>query len=155
MVRALVEGGVEFIIIGGIAVNAHGFERKTDDLDIVPAPDAENLSRLAAVVRDLDYQIYGTDEFHPDELVHPDLEGLLAGGSWVLITKHGGFDILQYVEPGLEYEDLAAEAITEKVFGYDVQVCGHRHLVAMKEAAGRTQDMSDLQRLRKIRGEES
>lgn len=155
LVGALVEGGVEFIVIGGIAVNAHGHLRRTDDVDIVPAPDRENLARLASVVKDLDYTIYGTDEFDPDELVHPDLEGLLAGGNWVLLTKYGGFDILQYVEPDLDYEALAEEAITADVFGFKARLCGYRHLVAMKQAAGRTQDLVDIERLREARGEEA
>lgn len=155
IVRALLEDGVEFILIGGFAVITHGFRRNTDDLDIVPAPDRENLARLASVVKDMDYRIFGTEEFDPDELVHPNLEALLAGGNWVLSTKHGGFDILQYVEPDLDYEALAKEAITADAFGYEVQVCSYRHLVAMKEAAGRTKDVDDLQRLRRIRGEES
>jgi hypothetical protein len=38
---------VEFVIIGGVAVGMHGFVRPTKDLDIVPAPDSENLQRLA------------------------------------------------------------------------------------------------------------
>jgi hypothetical protein len=153
LVDALIDAEVEFVAIGGFAVIAHGYSRMTDDLDIVPAPDEQNLARLAAMLQNLDYRIVGTDELDPDELVHPDLEGLLAGGSWVLTTKHGGLDILQLVEPDLEYEALAREAITEEIYGRPVRFCGYRHLVAMKEAAGRPQDLADLVRLRAIRGE--
>jgi hypothetical protein len=40
------------------------------------------------------------------------------------------------------------------VFEARVRFCGYRHLVAMKEAAGRDQDLVDLARLREIRGED-
>lgn len=153
IIEALRNGGVEFIVIGGLAVGAHGYIRGTDDLDIVPAPERQNLARLASALGELDYRISGMDDFDPDELVQPDLEGLLAGGSWVLATKHGGLDILQLVPPDLDYATLSQEAITETVFGVTVRFCSYDHLVAMKEAAGRPQDVVDIQALREIRGE--
>jgi hypothetical protein len=153
IIEALREGGVQFVVIGGLAVGAHGHLRTTNDVDIVPAPDRENLARLASVLSGLDYRVYGMEEFDPSELVHPDLEGLLAGGSWVLATKHGGLDILQLVAPDLDYAALSEEAITETVFGVSVRFCSYGHLVAMKEAAGRPQDVADLHALREIRGE--
>ena len=52
LIAALADGGVEYVLIGGLAVGAHGFPRATKDLDIVPAPDVANLQRLAAVPRD-------------------------------------------------------------------------------------------------------
>ncbi len=42
LIAALVDGGVEYVLIGGLAVGAHGFPRATKDLDIVPAPDQAN-----------------------------------------------------------------------------------------------------------------
>ncbi len=85
----------------------------------MPAPDRENLARLATVLEALDYRISGTEEFESEEVVHPDAEALEAGGSWVLITKYGGLDIMQRVLPDLEYADLEPEAISAEVFGID------------------------------------
>jgi hypothetical protein len=45
LIAALSDGGVEYVLIGGLAVGAHGFPRATKDLDIVPAPDDGNLDR--------------------------------------------------------------------------------------------------------------
>ena len=50
LIAALSDGGVEFVLIGGLAVGAHGFPRATKDVDIVPAPDDGNLDRLANVL---------------------------------------------------------------------------------------------------------
>ena len=47
------EAGVEYIVIGGVAVGFHGYVRATKDLDIVPAPDRRNLERLVGVLRAL------------------------------------------------------------------------------------------------------
>lgn len=148
---ALADGGVEYIVVGGLAVGAHGHPRATMDVDIVPSPEPENLARLAAVLVSLEYEIAGAEEFDPDDLIKPDLDGLLGGGSWVLLTKHGGLDIFQRLEPDLGYAELEAKAIEDRVFGLPVKFCGYDHLVAMKEAASRPQDVADLQALREIR----
>ena len=46
IVAALNAGGVAYVIVGGMAVAAHGVVRATGDLDLVPEPSAENLDRL-------------------------------------------------------------------------------------------------------------
>lgn len=153
LLEALVGAGVDFIVIGGLAVAAHGHPRATMDIDIVPAPEEANLARLATVLRDLDYEIAGVEEFDPDEVVQPDLEGLMAGGSWVMITKHGGLDVMQEVAPELDYRALSEEAVEDELFGVRIRFCGYRHLVAMKNAAGRPQDVADIEALREARGE--
>ena len=49
LLRRLSEGAVDFVLVGGLAVNAWGVIRGTKDVDIVAAPDTENLERLAGV----------------------------------------------------------------------------------------------------------
>jgi predicted nucleotidyltransferase len=60
--------GVEFLVIGGVAVGFHGYVRATKDIDIVPAPDPRNLAKLARLLRRLDAQIEGAEEFEEGEL---------------------------------------------------------------------------------------
>jgi hypothetical protein len=43
--KALHEEGVRYVLVGGIAVNLHGVERATADVDLIIALDAENLGR--------------------------------------------------------------------------------------------------------------
>lgn len=154
LLAALGDGGVDFIVIGGLAVGAHGFPRATKDIDIVPDPSPENLTRLSEVLAKLDYSIIGGEEFEPAELVQPDVEGLLGGGSWVLRTRFGRLDILQHVEPDLSYDALDRNAIEDEVFGSRIRFCGYGDLIAMKRAAGRGQDLVDIERLEMVRGEE-
>jgi hypothetical protein len=151
LLAALEGAEVRFVVIGGFAVGAHGYLRATKDLDIVPDPDPENLSRLAALIADLDATVLGMEEFTEDEVVQPDSDGLAMGGNFVLATSHGRLDIMQLVGPDLEYADLDAAAVEDEVFGHRVRFSGFDHLVAMKEAAGRPEDELDLKRLRESR----
>jgi hypothetical protein len=153
LLATLEEFGVEFIVIGGFAVSAHGHLRATKDLDIVPDPDPDNLARLAQALARLNARVQGTEEFDEDEVVKPDADGLGLGGNFVLDTDHGRLDILQLVAPGIEYVGLNSAAFEDIVFGHRVRFCGFDHLIAMKEAAGRPEDLIDLRRLREARGE--
>lgn len=148
----LIEEGVDFILVGGFAVMAHGVVRATKDVDLVPNPDPANLIRLAGAIERLEGRVRGMDEFDESELPQPDAQGLALGGNWVMDTKHGRFDVMQLVAD-LEYAHLAPRAVEAHVFGHIVRICSYDDLVAMKEAAGREEDLLDLKRLREARGE--
>ncbi len=116
LIGALAGAGVDYVVIGGFAVGAHGFPRATKDLDIVPAPDAENLRRLAGVLRDLGAVNYGTGDFDRNEFPFDpfDPRELKEGGNFLLLTHAGRLDVMQWV-PGIEadhaYGVLDADAI--------------------------------------------
>ncbi len=152
LLRAMHERGIEHIVVGGFAVNAHGFIRVTKDLDIVPSPAEGNLERLAEMLRDLDARILDTDDFAGEEMpVDPtrtaDLE---MGGNFCLLTDLGRLDVMQWLS-GVDTDDLFGElnpdTVEGSVEGIPVRVCSLEHLRAMKRAAGRPQDLEDLRRL--------
>lgn len=146
---------VEFIVIGGVAVGFHGYVRATKDVDIVPAPDPANLERLARLLRRLDAQIEGAEEFEDEELPDPlDPAVLGHGGNWVLRTQLGRVDIMQWIGDDALWEKLAPAAVEANVDGLAFRVVSYDDLVALKEIAGRPEDLTDLQRLRQARGEE-
>lgn len=153
--EALDRGDVEFLVIGGVAVGFHGFVRGTKDVDIVPSPEPENLERLAEVLTALDAQIEGAEEFKGEELPNPlDPEALALGGNWVLRTRLGRFDIMQWIGDDPLWEKLSPTAIETELGGLPVKFTSYENLVYLKEQAGRPQDLIDLQRLREARGEE-
>src|SRR3954469_1157606 len=79
---------VEFVVIGGFSLAAHGYVRATKDVDVVPAPTAHNLKRLASALRELQAEV-DLGDLAADELgLRPDEAGLRAGGNWVLETRH-------------------------------------------------------------------
>jgi hypothetical protein len=152
LLRLLGERGVEYIVVGGFAVNAHGFIRVTKDLDVVPNPTEDNLGRLAKVLRELDATVLDTEDFTRDELpMDPThVSDLARGGNFCLRTKLGRLDVMQWLS-GVDvedlYDELSPQALESNIDGMAVRVCGLEHLRAMKRAAGRPQDLEDLKQL--------
>jgi hypothetical protein len=134
----LTSEGVEFLVIGGVAVGFHGYVRATKDVDIVPAVDPENLEKLARVLRGLEAQIEGAEEFKDEELPDPlDPEVLGLGGNWVLRTRLGRFDVMQWIGEDALWERLAPAAIEAEIDGLPIKVVSYEDLVKLKEMAGR------------------
>jgi hypothetical protein len=152
LLLALSEAGVRFVVIGGVAVGVHGYVRATKDLDVVPDPDPANLNRLAALLRALGAENVGLGDFSADEFPFDstDPAQLAQGANFRLETSLGPLDIMQWVA-GIEeepaYRALDRDALTVRFRGGDVRVCGLDHLRAMKQAAGRDQDLADLREL--------
>lgn len=151
LIERLAEAGVEFVIVGGFAVVAHGYVRATQDLDIVPAPTHGNYERLAALLRGLDAEPLGVDaHLLPNQPT--DSAGLAAGGSFQLTTSLGRLDILQASDDVPVYARLARSAATARFQGRDVRVCSIDELVRMKRRAGRPQDVADVAALEAAHG---
>lgn len=159
LIAALVDHQVDFIVVGGYAVAAHGFPRATKDIDICPDPSDDNLGRLAKALATLEATPIGLDEFEGEFDLEPDLEDLKLGGNWTLLTKHGRLDVMQIFsfEGAAEGEgahgDLAPHAVERSFLGHQVKFCSYHDLLRMKRAAGRAQDKVDVESLRTARGE--
>ena len=152
LLKHLHEHRVEHIAIGGLAVSAHGHVRTSKDLDVVPNPVHENLERLAAGLAHINAVDEEAGDFDPNEIPMSALrvEDLSQGDNFCGATDLGRLDIFQWVS-GIEADDLYAalhrEALAGTIEGIPVRVCGLEHLLAMKRAAGRPQDLEDLERL--------
>jgi hypothetical protein len=146
--------GVDFIVIGGFSLAAHGVVRGTKDLDITPNPDSENVARLARALRSLDARLLVADDFDPRELgITFDVEGLSEGGNWLLATRLGRLDVMQDVD-GIRdgYRTLRERAVTFELPGVGAFLfAGLDDLIAMKTAAGRDQDKIDIASLERAR----
>jgi hypothetical protein len=82
---ALVAQGVEFLVIGGLAVAVHGYPRATKDVDIIPWPDAANLERLYCALAAIAARPVELEELRPSEVPVEFGPGALAlGGNWAL-----------------------------------------------------------------------
>jgi len=156
LLRVLRAHDVEFVVIGGFALGFHGVGRATKDVDIVPKPGDENLGRLWWALADLEAELQGLEDFRPDEVpVEWGLEGLIVGGgNWILHTRVGRLDVMQWVEPFDSYEDLRENAVEQYVdeVGSTILVAGLDDLILMKETAGRDQDLIDVTSLRMAHG---
>lgn len=140
LLSALADHGVEFVVIGGFSLAVHGYVRATKDIDIVPEPSPANLARLAAALRELHAEValgdIGTDELG----LKPDETGLLAGGNWVLLTRHGRLDVMQDVPGVRDFANLRSRAVEVDGTLY----AGYDELISMKVASGREEDLRDI-----------
>jgi predicted nucleotidyltransferase len=145
LLRRLSEANVEFVLIGGLAVNAWGVVRGTKDVDIVVAPNSENLKRVAELVVAIRGHIQTGESFLSSP---PSIAAQLASGERVAVeTELGQLDVVQGLDGVPAYEDLRARAIEAEVLGIKVAVCSVEDLKAMKRVAGRTRDQADLEDL--------
>jgi predicted nucleotidyltransferase len=145
LLRRLSEAGVDFVLIGGLAVNAWGVIRGTKDLDIVIAPEPENLKRLAQVT----VEIHGHVQTGESFLSTPfSITTQLATGERVAIeTELGLLDVVQGLDGVPSYSELRASAIETEILDVEVAVCSIDALRQMKHAAGRPRDRVDLEDL--------
>jgi hypothetical protein len=153
--RVLHEHAVEYVVIGGFSLAAHGVVRGTKDVDVFPAPDRDNLAKLAAALDDLEARVHGMDDFEPKEFpAGLDTDGLSAGGNFVLSTRYGRLDVMQDVSGIKGWEQVRDGAVAFDVPGLEHAplFAGLDDLVAMKRAAGRDQDLIDIADLERARG---
>jgi predicted nucleotidyltransferase len=144
LLRRLVEAGVDFVVIGGVAVIAQASPRITKDLDICYSRDRSNLESLGAVLIAAGAKLRGIEEDLP---FVPDARTLQRTEILTLRTVDGDIDLL--VEPSgcPPYDVLKANADRIEVEDLPVLVASIDDLIAMKSAAGRPQDLIDLEAL--------
>jgi len=140
ILRALSEHDVDYVIVGGLAVQTHGHLRTTIDIDLSPAPDPANLQRLATALLALDAAV-----------VNPGAEGmpitaamLPRAAPWQFATRHGAIDVLHEAPGAPTYAELRRRALQISLGDLRVAVAGRDDLISMKRASGRPVDLDDL-----------
>ncbi len=143
--EALELHGVEYLTIGGVAVNVHGHVRNTRDVDVLVEWSAENMRRLAAALADLDAKLSGVDADLLDVDPH-DPEAFLNGGNFTLRTAAGGLDLFDPAEipGGRPYEEMRPRAVEAVVQGVRIRAVGFDDLIRLKRESGRDRDLEDV-----------
>jgi hypothetical protein len=147
LLELLQERDVRFVVIGGVAVAAHGYVRGTEDLDLVPDPDPANLERLTAALDELESTLPTVKGRRFDPTA--DAGVIRRGGNVTADTRFGGLDVVQRARGVPAYTQLDEDAVESDLLGIPVRVCSLARLREMKEAQGRTQDKADLENLPK------
>jgi predicted nucleotidyltransferase len=140
----LTEAGVDFVVIGGVAVITQASPRFTKDLDICYAPEQANLQRLGGVLVELGARLRGVEEDLP---FVPDERTLMHTQMLTLTTPDGAIDLLANPDGSPGYAALRRNASRVDLDGLTVLVASIDDMIAMKRAAGRSQDMVDLESL--------
>lgn len=152
LLTLLADGGVRFILVGGMAGIAHGAARVTFDVDCVYDRAPENLARLASVMASLSPTLRGAPPGLPFVL---DEATLAAGLNFTLDTSAGPLDLLGEVAGGGTYESLRPDSIELELFGRPCRVVSLEALLRLKRAAGRPKDLEAIAELEALRDESS
>lgn len=137
---------LEYVVIGGFAVIAHGYFRTTKDSDLL-VPDGPETDE--AILRFLD--LIGATRFSDGkELTEADVTD---AHHLRVDSRHGVIDIMRGGLPPLDYETVAARAVEGSWRGSPFRVAGLASIVGFKRLAGRGQDRIDLEKLENANGE--
>ena len=145
ILRVLAAHGVDFVVIGGIAVQAHGYIRWTKDLDLIVRPTTLNLTRMSEALEALDAELRGRGTLRltdPHQLRNAPLVPLM--------TRAGPLDVVnveQVAGAPRSYDALRDAALMIELEGSAVAVAGLSDLIRMKRAAGREHDLADIEAL--------
>src|SRR5439155_873811 len=115
LVRALIDGGVEFILVGGMAAAVHGASRLTLDVDVLYRRSADNLRRLVAALAPHHPYLRGAPPGLPFRW---DVATVERGLNFTLTTNVGDLDILGEIVGG-DYEALRDGTVTIQLYGVE------------------------------------
>ena len=144
ILRVLNEEGVEYLVIGGTAAVLHGSSLPTQDVDILPLREPQNLERLSRALARLDAKIRTANEPVATTIDGPFLDATPAMLN--LVTKFGDLDLaFAPAGPMVKFEQWNANATSIDVRDrLVVRVAALEDVIASKIAANRPKDQRAL-----------
>ena len=146
VLRALRDGGIDFIVVGGLSAVFTGAPVKTLDVDVVHSREPANIDGLLRVLEDLD----AISWIQPERKLRPNASHLAAAGHQNLTTKYGPVDFWGTIGRGLGYDELLPHSLEMEVGeGVRSHVLRIETLIAIKEELGGEKDRAVLPILRR------
>jgi hypothetical protein len=157
LIKLLAESDTDYVLVGGLAVALHGYQRVTMDVDVVLAMEPQNIERFIAGAK-----AAGLKPVMPvaiESLARADLlgqwqrdKGLLAFALHGTDAQATMLDVL--IAPAVPYADLRRDAVMINAGAYRIPVASIDHLIALKSGTGRSRDALDIEALNKLRNGE-
>jgi predicted nucleotidyltransferase len=151
--KRLNEVNIDYLVVGGLAVNFHGVPRMTYDIDIMILLQNENVLKLVGQMEDWGYR--PKIPVDPKELGNPSTratwvieKGMKALNFYSESLPVGEIGIV--IESPIPYNDLKERAVKFELEEVRVPTASIHDLIQLKLRAGRKQDISDVENLRKI-----
>ncbi|MEM6700872.1 MAG: DUF6036 family nucleotidyltransferase [Bacteroidota bacterium] len=135
---------VKYLVVGGYAVNAHGYPRYTKDIDFWLWMSEENIQKLISVIQDFGLGSLG---LKIEDFMNPD-------GVVQLGFPPNRIDILVHIE-GVKFQDCFARKSVIELENVPINFLSIEDLIIAKKAAGRLQDMADVEQLEQLLKHES
>ncbi|MEZ2347784.1 hypothetical protein [Terriglobus sp. RCC_193] len=128
--------GVEYAVVGGVAVNAHGFIRNTWDLDIFIRPTVENAKAAFRALKELGAPLDGSE---PADL-------RMAYSHFQLHTPNGRVDILPSIGE-MSFDTVWRNRVETEIDRIPVRFISKADLIENKRQVGRLVDLADVEQL--------
>jgi predicted nucleotidyltransferase len=144
MVRGLCEGGIRFVLIGGLAMRAQGSARLTEDLDVCYDPEPGNVRRLATLLATWNAYLRGVEPGLPFVM---DERTFRTTPVMTLITDYGAIDVMDVVAGVGEWTNVLAESEELDWSGVRVRVLSLTGLIKAKRGSARPKDLAQLPEL--------
>ena len=154
LLGTLSQHNVDFVLVGGMAVQLHGYMRMTYDIDLVLAMNDENLNRFINVAKNLGFSpvipvaIESLKDADQIERWYRE-KGMLAFALREPTLAGSVIDVL--IRPEVSFDNLLADAVDGELFGRKIKVASIDHLLIMKRIANRPKDQLDIIALEKIK----
>ncbi|NOZ09608.1 MAG: hypothetical protein GXP09_00965 [Gammaproteobacteria bacterium] len=152
--QALNSADVQYLVAGGLAVNAHGYLRFTSDVDLVVALEPDNIIKAFKALRTLDYK--PLVPITAEQFANPNMrqqwideKGMKVLNFFSDQHRETGLDIFVYAPFDFETEYSAAMR-GELLPGLYARFVSIPALICMKETANRPRDVDDIRHLRWI-----
>jgi uncharacterized nucleotidyltransferase DUF6036 len=129
---------VEFILVGAHALAAHGHVRATQDLDVWVRPSPENAKRVIQALRTFGAPLH--------DLTEKDLS--TPGVVFQIGVEPIRIDILTAID-GVGFDEAWGDRLVLKFLDQPVSVLSKNHLIKNKLTTGRTQDLADVEALKR------
>ncbi len=146
---------MQYLIVGGVAVNLHGYPRFTNDIDILLALDHENLAKMARIMESLGYQQrlpISIQELGDTQKVQTFIKekGLVAYS--FIHAKEPQFNVDVLVSESMEFEKFSSHVMHAEIWGLTIPVISIDDLISMKQNSDREKDMQDVVALLELKG---
>ncbi len=147
IIAALIERGIKFVVVGGVAATVHGSARFTNDLDICYDAAADNVERLVALLGEWKAYLRGVEPGLPFIL---DAKTFRITPMMTLTTTQGAIDVLAEV-PGVgDYAAARSQSEAVRIGATEFRALTLEALIASKKAVRRKKDVEQLIELEAI-----
>ena len=136
-----IQNNVQFLIVGGYAVNFYGFERTTGDIDLWIKPDNHNKINIINALKDL-----GIEENTLAQLMQMDFTKHLVFSDGIAPFK---IDFMTHIS-GVSFEEAYPQKTITEIDELKVPFIHLQHLIISKIGTGRPKDSIDIDQLQKI-----
>ncbi|RLD54315.1 MAG: hypothetical protein DRJ05_14925 [Bacteroidetes bacterium] len=143
ILQALNKARVEYLVVGGYAVNSYGYMRSTSDMDLWVQNDGNNLNKLSTALSTLRY---------PAEAVQTGIHELRENRNINLThDKFFKVELISFLSSTLKFNEAYGRRATKSILGMKVGVVDYDDLCFLKIKSGRYKDLLDVSELKRIR----